>query len=118
MRNVDKIKSLEYELGRRDKKIADQAAIIKRQNKMLENATAGLGELRAATDAILAQAAIACGEKVKDEETGKDLGYRLNIPNVPVHETLAKYEVKARGDREHGLYVIGVVPKETEPDAG
>lgn len=118
MRNVDKIKGLEYELGRYQKKVADQEAIIKRQNKMLETATAGLGELRRATDAILAQAAVHHGETITDDDGKTTLGFRLEVPMVPVAETLAQYEVKARRDAERRVYVIGAFTKEAATDAG
>ena len=115
-RNVDKIKRLEKEIGRYQKKVADQAKEKERLRRLLEIAEAGAIQTHQAVDAILAQTAITFGEVVKDEETGAELGHRLTVPAFKVGEILGKYQVRTRRDEETGAYIIGVVPKEEEPD--
>jgi len=117
MRNVDKIKNLEYELGRYRKKVADQETEIKALKDDLATADKGMDELRQAMDAILAQVGVAAGKEIKDEESGELLGWRITIPQVPVSATLEKYEVRATLDRRAKEYTIGVLLRE-EPDAG
>ena len=62
MRNIDKIKSLEKELGKYRKKVTDQDKIIRKLSGELERAHAGAIQLQAATDAVLTAAALAHGE--------------------------------------------------------
>ena len=116
-RNVDKIKRLEKEIGRYQKKVADQAKEKERLRRLLEIAEAGAIQTHQAVDAILAQTAITFGEVVKDEETGAELGHRLTVPAFKVGEILGKYQVRTRRDEETGSYIIGVVPKEEETEA-
>lgn len=116
-RNVDKIKRLEKEIGRYQKKVADQAKEKERLRRLLEIAEAGAIQTHQAVDAILAQTAITFGEVVKDEETGAELGHRLTVPAFKVGEILGKYQVRTRRDEETCAYIIGVVPKEEETEA-
>ncbi len=111
-RNIDKIKRLEKELGRYQKKVADQAKEEARLRGLLETAQKGVVQINRAMDAILAQTAITCGEIVTDEETGKEIGRRLSIPLFSTCDILRKYEVRARRDAEAGMYTVGVVPRE------
>lgn len=117
-RNVDKIKRLEKEIGRYQKKIADQAKEEERLRRLLENAEAGALQTHRAVDAILAQTSITFGEVVRDDETGADLGHRLTVPTFRVAEILSKYQVRTRRDRESGAYIIGVVPRGEETGTG
>lgn len=114
MRNIDKIKRLEKEIGRYQKKVADQAKEKERLRRMLETAEAGAIQTHQAVDAILAQTAITFGEIVKDEETGAELGHRLTVPAFKVGEILGKYQVRTRRDEETGAYIIGVVQRDAE----
>ena len=116
-RNVDKIKRLEKEIGRYQKKVADEAKEKERLRRLLETAEAGAIQTHQAVDAILAQTAITFGDVVKDEETGAELGHRLTVPAFKVGEILGKYQVRTRRDEETGAYIIGVVPKEEETEA-
>ncbi len=113
-RNIDKIKRLEKELGRYQKKAADQAKEEARLRGLLETAQKGVVQTNRAVDAILAQTAITCGEAVTDEETGKEIGWRLSVPLFRIDDILGKYEVRSRRDAEAGMYRIGVAPRETE----
>lgn len=114
MRNVDKIKALQHEIGRYVKKINDQAKVIKDLEDILETATAANKEAHRAVDAILAQTAVKYGEQVKDDETGDDIGYRLVVPIFSIDDTLGRLEVKARRDVEAGEYIVGVMERREE----
>ena len=116
MRNVDKIKNLEKELGRYRKKVADQEKMVQMLRKNLEAMHAGSTEIQRGVDAILGQTALTYGVSARDEESGDELGYRLEIPMFSVDEVLARYEVRARRDTEKDLYIIGVVPREVQGD--
>ena len=109
---MDKVKRLEKEIGRYQKKVADQAKEQERMRRMLETAEAGAAQTHQAVDAILAQTAITFGEIVKDDETGEGLGHRLTVPEFKVGEILGKYQVRTRRDEETGAYIIGVVARE------
>lgn len=108
MRNIDKIRSLEAELWKYKKKVSDQQKLVSKLSGEVEQSRSALEEIQSLTDAILANAAIACGEPV--EEDGKTIGYRLTIPAFSVQETLEKYKIGARKD-ENGAYTIGVMEK-------
>ena len=108
MRNIDKIRSLEAELGKYKKKVSDQQKLVSKLSGEVEQSRSALEEIQSLTDAILSNAAIACGEPV--EEDGKTIGYRLTIPAFSVQETLEKYKIGARKD-ESGAYTLGVMEK-------
>lgn len=117
MRNVDKIKNLEKELGRYRKKVADQQKEIFGLRKQLVVTIEGSSEANKAVDAILARVALKYGEKARDEETGEELGWRLSIPLFSVSETLEQYEVRTRRDETTQEYIVGVMeraPKKAE----
>ena len=73
MRNVDKIKSLEKELGKYQKKVADQGKLLRKLRDELERSHAGAIQLQAAADGLLTAVALEFGEIVRDEETGAEL---------------------------------------------
>ena len=101
-RNRDKVKKLEHELGRYQKKVGD----LMKLNAQLSRRAEGVAEISMATDALLAQVALTYGEDVIDEDTGLPIGMRLTLPKFDVRETYRQYEVHARRDGES--YVIGV----------
>lgn len=101
-RNRDKVKRLEHELGRYQKKVGELMKI----NAQLARRAEGVAEISMATDALLTQVAIIYGEDVIDEDTGLTIGMRLTLPKFDARETYRKYEVHARRDGES--YVIGV----------
>lgn len=115
MRNIDKIKSLEKELGKYRKKVTDQDKIIRKLSGELERAHAGAIQLQAATDAVLTAAALAHGEAVQDEESGKSIGWRLRVPLFSIREMRGRYEIHARRDEEEAAYILGVVERK-EPE--
>lgn len=101
-RNRDKIKQLEHELGRYEKRCGD----LMKLNAQLSRRAAGVAEISIATDALLAQVAIIYGEDVIDEDTGLTIGMRLMLPKFDVRKVYRQYEVHARSDGEN--YIIGV----------
>lgn len=118
MRNVDKIKDLEKELGRYRKKVSDQQQEINTLRRRLDEAIDGAVETNRALDAILAQAAVRYGERARDEDTGEELGWRLTLPCFSVAGTLAGYEVRARRDEKNREYILGVMERKTAGTEG
>lgn len=118
MRNVDKIKDLEKELGRYRKKVSDQQQEINMLRRRLDEAMDGAVEASRALDAILARAAVKYGERARDEDTGEELGWRLTLPCFSVADTLERYEVRARRDEETREYILGVMERETAGTKG
>lgn len=114
MRNIDRIKELEKELGRYRKKVADQQKRIDTLSNRLIRAMNGAEETGRAVDAILAQAALKYGERARDEDTGKALGWRLSLPLFSVAETLKRYEVRTRRDDKTKEYIVGVMERKAE----
>lgn len=112
MRNADKIKALEKELGRYRKKVADQGKELNQLKEKLRTAYAGNIEINRTVDSVLAQTALAYGEDIRDEESGVSLGRRLVLPISSIGKVLGKYEVKARRDDMEQVYYIAVVPRE------
>lgn len=111
MRNADKIKALEKELGRYRKKVADQSREIKELERRHENAVEANMEMHKAVDAILARLAVKYGRKVKDEETGEVIGFRVTVPVFSVDDTLRQYEVRTRKNAAAGKYTVGVMER-------
>ena len=101
-RNRDKVKRLEHELGRYQKKVGELMKI----NAQLARRADGVAEISMATDALLTQVAIVYGEDVIDEDTGLTIGMRLTLPKFDVRTVYRQYEVHARKDGEN--YIIGV----------
>lgn len=118
MRNVDRIKNLEKELGRYRKKVSDQQQEINTLRRRLDEAMEGAMETNRALDAILARAAVKYGERARDEDTGKELGWRLTLPWFSVAGTLERYEVRARRDERAQEYIVGVMERETPGTKG
>lgn len=110
MRNIDKIKELEKEVGRRDKKISDQSAELKKYKAIADASEKGMAEINATVDSLLAQLAIKYGENVTDDD-GNNIGYRLTLAKYSVEETLGTYEVRAQRDKDEN-YVVGVMKRE------
>lgn len=104
---------LARELGRYRKKTADQERELTVLRERLGEADQAAAELCRAVDAILIQTALTYGQEALDEESGEKLGVRLTLPEYRVEEMLARYEVRARPDRQAGTYVVGVAARET-----
>lgn len=114
MRNIDKIKRLEKEIGRYQKKVADQDKENTALRKRLQDFVAGNSEVNMQVDAILAQVSIIYGEDGKDPDTGEIIGRRLVLPLVDLRDVYSRYEVRARKDEAAQQYIIGVVPREAK----
>lgn len=110
-RNRDKVKRLEHELGRYQKKVGE----LMKVNAQLARRAEGVAEISMATDALLAQVAIIYGEDVTDEDTGLTIGMRLTLPKFDVRKVYRQYEVHARRDGEN--YVIGVGLRDDPADS-
>ena len=110
-RNRDKVKRIEHELGRYQKKVGE----LMKLNAQLSKRAAGVSEISIATDALLAQVAIAYGEDAVDPDTGAVIGKRLVLPKFDARETYRKYEVHARRDDEN--YIIGVGLRDDPADS-
>lgn len=109
-RNVDKIKRLEKELGRWQKKAADQREELERLRQREDEAWQAVRETGRLLDGILCALAIDKGERATDPDTGEALGWRLVVPGFALEELEEKYEVRARRDGG-GRYVIGAAEK-------
>ena len=113
MRNVDRVRELEREVGRRDKKILDQGRELEELRREAAALRKGSGEVQRAVDALLAVVTREKGEQAEDPDTGRQLGWRMAIPAFDVEEINRRYEVHARRDGE--FYVIGVAEREGTP---
>lgn len=102
-RNRDKVKRLEHELGRYQKKVGELMEINAKLRKDVE----GLDQLRAVFDAWVIQIALAYGETVKDPDTGEDIprmkALYLEMPKV--NPTLRNYEIHQRVDEKNMMHI-------------
>lgn len=102
-RNRDKVKRLEHELGRYQKKVGE----LLEANAKLRKDAEGLDQLRAVFDAWVIQIALAYGEAVKDPDTGEDIprmkALHLGMPKV--NPLLGKYEIHQRVDEKNMMHI-------------
>lgn len=112
MKNVEKIKALEHELGRYRKKVADQAKELSSVRAELEDARAGSLEIQTVVDAVLTAITLEHGTSAADPDAPDNaLGWRLEVPMFSVPEMRRKYETHARRDEKAGVYVLGVAER-------
>lgn len=102
-RNRDKVKRVERELGRYQKKVAD----LTRENARLREDMKGLNQLRAAFDAWIIQIALAYGEAATDPDTGKEIPRMkaLHIERPKIVPTLRDYEIHQRVDEKNVMHI-------------
>ena len=102
-RNSDKVKRVERELGRYQKKVAD----LTRENARLREDMKGLNQLRMAFDAWTIQIALAYGEAVKDPDTGEDIPRMkaLHLERPKVSPLLGQYEIHQRVDEKNVMHI-------------
>lgn len=102
-RNRDKVKRLEHELGRYQKKVGE----LMEANAKLRKDAEGLNQLRAAFDAWIIQIALAYGEAVKDPDTGEDIPRMksLRLERLKVNPLLGKYEIHQRVDEKNVMHI-------------
>lgn len=102
-RNRDKVKRLEHELGRYQKKVGE----LMEANAKLREDMKGLNQLRMAFDAWIIQIALTYGEAVKDPDTGEDIprmkALRLERPKV--NPLLGEYEIHQRVDEKNVMHI-------------
>lgn len=102
-RNRDKVKRLEHELGRYQKKVGE----LMKANAKLREDMKGLNQLRMAFDAWIIQIALAYGEAVKDPDTGEDIPRMKALkPERPkVNPLLGQYEIHQRVDEKNVMHI-------------
>ena len=111
MKNVDKIKSLEHEIGRYQKKVADQQSEIDRLTKELQTADDGAKQVNQLVDAVLAACAVQYGQEIVDDmEESSTYGQKIGWNILLDVSDLDKYEVKTI--RKDGKYSVGVIERE------
>lgn len=109
MRNIDKIKNLETELGRCRKKVNDQSieiADLKAKIRLFEE---GARQTNVLVDAIMAAVASKHGIVVhgEDEEV---IGYRLELDDFAVDRMMDRFQVHSQ--KRGKQYIIGAMLKE------
>lgn len=102
-RNRDKVKRLEHELGRYQKKVGE----LMEANAKLREDLEGLNQLRMAFDAWIIQIALAYGEAVKDPDTGEEIPRMkaLHLERPKVNPTLRNYEIHQRVDEKNIMHI-------------
>lgn len=102
-RNRDKVKRLEHELGRYQKKVGE----LVEANAKLREDIKGLNQLRMAFDAWIIQIALAYGEAVKDPDTGEEIPRMkvLHLERPKVNPTLRNYEIHQRVDEKNMMHI-------------
>lgn len=102
-RNRDKVKRLEHELGRYQKKVGE----LMEANAKLRKDMKGLNQLRMAFDAWTIQIALAYGEAVKDPDTGEDIPRMkaLHLERPKVSPLLGQYEIHQRVDEKNVMHI-------------
>ena len=102
-RNRDKVKQLEHELGRYQKKVGE----LMKANAKLREDMKGLNQLRMAFDAWIIQIALAYGEAVKDPDTGEEIPRMkaLKLERPKVNPLLGEYEIHQRVDEKNVMHI-------------
>lgn len=102
-RNRDKVKRLEHELGRYQKKVGE----LMKANAKLREDMKGLNQLRMAFDAWIIQIALSYGEAVKDPNTGEDIPRMkaLHLERPKVNPLLGQYEIHQRVDEKNVMHI-------------
>lgn len=113
MRNIDKIKDLEYELGRHRKKINDQSiqmADLEAKVRLFEE---GARQTNVLVDALMAAVAQKYGIVVRGEDD-EAIGYRLELDDFAVDRMMDRFEVSSQ--KRGTQYIIGAMLKEVKED--
>ena len=111
MRNVDRIKALEHELGRYRKKVADQQKELDRLNEQVRAQAEGADQVGILVDAILAATASRYGTVVEDDD-GNVIGFRLELEDFELERMRKRWRVSAQ--RRGSTYIVGVMEREDE----
>ena len=113
MRNIDKIKDLEHELGRYRKKINDhsiQMADLEAKVRLFEE---GARQTNVLVDALMAAVAQKYGIVVRGEDD-EAIGYRLELDDFAVDRMMDRFEVSSQ--KRGTQYIIGAMLKEVKED--
>lgn len=113
MRNIDKIKDLEYELGRYRKKVNDQSiqmADLEAKIRVFED---GARQTNVLVDALMAAVAQKYGIVVRGEDD-EAIGYRLELDDFAVDRMMDRFEVSSQ--KRGTQYIIGAMLKEVKED--
>lgn len=113
MRNIDKIKDLEHELGRYRKKINDQSiqmADLEAKVRLFEE---GARQTNVLVDALMAAVAQKYGIVVRGEDD-EAIGYRLELDDFAVDRMMDRFEVSSQ--KRGTQYIIGAMLKEVKED--
>lgn len=113
MRNVDKIKALETDLGRHRKKIEDQKTEIEKLKQLVETYAAGAEQTNVLVDAVMAAVAQKYGIVVRGEDD-YPIGYRLELDDFTVDRMKNRFQVHAQ--KRGTAYIIGAMLKEDKND--
>ena len=113
MRNIDKIKDLEHELGRYRKKINDQSiqmADLEAKVRLFEE---GARQTNVLVDALMAAVAQKYGIVVRGEDD-EAIGYRLELDDFAVDRMMDRFQVSSQ--KRGTQYIIGAMLKEVKED--
>lgn len=113
MRNIDKIKDLEHELGRYRKKVNDQSIQIADLEAKIRLYEEGARQTNTLVDAIMAAVANKYGIVVRDEAE-EVIGYRLELDDFAVDRMMDRFQVNSQ--KRGTQYIIGAMLKEVEED--
>ena len=107
MRNVDRIKALEHELGRYWKKVEDQRKELDKLNNQVRTQAEGADQVGILVDAILAATASRYGTVVENV-----IGFRLELEDFELERMRKRWRVSAQ--RRGSTYIVGVMEREDE----
>lgn len=110
MRNVDRIKQLNHELGRYKKKVADQDSRIRELEEQVVDREEGANQVACLVDAVLAAVASSYGTAVMDDDD-TIIGYRLELEGFDLERMRELWQVSAQ--RQGDTYTIVVMARET-----
>lgn len=110
MKNADKIKQQQKELGRYMKKVGDMQKEEAKLKAELQTAYDATLEMQTAMDAILSVLAKKYG--TEEKEDGNVIGWRIELPCDDIRQSLANTRVVTQKREEENMYIVGVFPKE------
>lgn len=113
MRNIDKIKDLEHELGRYRKKINDQSIQIADLEAKVRLFEEGARQTNVLVDALMAAVAQKYGIVVRGEDD-EAIGYRLELDDFAVDRMMDRFQVSSQ--KRGTQYIIGAMLKEVKED--
>ena len=113
MRNIDKIKDLEHEMGRYRKKVNDQSIQIADLEAKIRLYEEGARQTNTLVDAIMAAVANKYGIVVRGEAE-EVIGYRLELDDFAVDRMMDRFQVNSQ--KRGTQYIIGAMLKEVEED--